>query len=86
MTRLKPASIAARTQSSRGHSLKINPQGTDADSAAARPSAAYHDSRSDARRVARLKKSPLKPRMIGDPLSSAALTTPCNDSRFQLSK
>ena len=86
MTRLKPASIAARTQSSRGHSLKIKPQGTEADSAAARPSAAYHVSRSAARRVGRLRKSPLKPRMIGDRVSSAASTTPCSDSRFQLSK
>ncbi len=33
MTRLNPASIAARTQSSRGHSLKISPHGTDADAA-----------------------------------------------------
>jgi hypothetical protein len=86
MTRLKPPSIAARTQSSRGHSLKISPQGTEADSAAARPSAAYHARRSAAARVGRLRKSPLKPMIMGDRVSSAASMTPWSDSRFQLSK
>ncbi len=86
MTRLKPASIAARTHSSRGHSLKIKPQGTEADPAAARPSSAYHANRSVAWRVGRLRKSPLKPMMIGDRVSSAASITPWSDSRFQLSK
>ena len=42
--------------------------------------------RSGARRLERLKKSPLKPRMIGERVSSAASKTPWSDSRFQLSK
>ena len=40
ITRLNPWSIAESTQSSRGHSLKIKPQGTVDDSAAALPIAA----------------------------------------------
>ena len=42
--------------------------------------------RSAVRRSGRLRKSPLKPRIIGERVSSAASTAPCSDSRFQLSK